>query len=289
MEQRSRGLDQSGPGTPPCQAGDRGTGCTGRRKSPPEAGEFASALGRGSTADIEVIAAIVPPFWVGNESAETEVRDAADQGSSTIACGAGGKPERDRGGGRAGALDGARLSGARRGGWAGWRCCGTVVGHGAGGGAIPATGFGRRTCGAGPGGDRPGVAAPQARDAQASLAGIQGRASGRLCVQPVQVAAERMAEGLGAGPVEAVERAALKSLPTEPYVLGQWAIAATVSLDYHVAVELNFYSVPHAFARKRVDVFITRTAVQVFHRGERVASHARLAGHNRWATLGEHM
>jgi len=72
-------------------------------------------------------------------------------------------------------------------------------------------------------------------------------------------------------------------------VLGQWAIAATVSLDYHVAVERNFYSVPHAFARKRVDVFITRTAVQVFHRGERVASHARLAGHNRWATLSEHM
>ncbi len=96
-------------------------------------------------------------------------------------------------------------------------------------------------------------------------------------------------EGSRRGLFEAVERAALKSLPTEPYVLGQWAIAATVSLDYHVAVERNFYSVPHAFARKRVDVFITRTAVQVFHRGERVASHARLAGHNRWATLSEHM
>src|SRR5450759_1461725 len=110
MEQRSRGLDQSGPGTPPCQAGDRGTGCTGRRKSPPEAGEFASALGRGSTADIEVIAAIVPPFWVGNESAETEVRDAADQGSSTIA---GDRPRVGRG-----AQHGARLPGRGNGGGA---------------------------------------------------------------------------------------------------------------------------------------------------------------------------
>jgi transposase len=88
---------------------------------------------------------------------------------------------------------------------------------------------------------------------------------------------------------EAVERAALKALPAEPYVLGHWTIAAAVNLDYHVAIERNFYSVPHAFARKRVDVFVTRTAVQVFHRGERVASHARLSGHNRWATLGEHM
>ena len=78
-------------------------------------------------------------------------------------------------------------------------------------------------------------------------------------------------------------------MPAEPYVLGHWTIAAAVNLDYHVAIERNFYSVPHAFARKRVDVFVTRTAVQVFHRGERVASHARLSGHNRWATLGEHM
>jgi transposase len=88
---------------------------------------------------------------------------------------------------------------------------------------------------------------------------------------------------------EAVERAALKPLPIEPYVVGQWAIGATVNLDYHVAVERNFYSVPYALVRKRVDVFVTRSAVQIFHRGERAASHARLAGHNHWTTLGEHM
>ena len=33
----------------------------------------------------------------------------------------------------------------------------------------------------------------------------------------------------------------------------------------------------------------TRTGVQIFHRGERAASHARVAGQNHWATLGEHM
>jgi len=88
---------------------------------------------------------------------------------------------------------------------------------------------------------------------------------------------------------EAVERAALKSLPTEPYVVGCWAIGATVNIDYHVAVGPNFYSVPYALARKRVDVFVTRTGVQIFHRGERTASHVRRAGHNQWATLDEHM
>jgi hypothetical protein len=49
---------------------------------------------------------------------------------------------------------------------------------------------------------------------------------------------------------EAVERAALKRLPIEPYVIGHWAIGATVNLDYHVAVDWNFYSVPYALVRK---------------------------------------
>src|SRR5882757_8578704 len=88
---------------------------------------------------------------------------------------------------------------------------------------------------------------------------------------------------------EAVERTALKRLPIEPYVIGHWAIGATVNLDYHVAVDWNFYSVPSALVRKRVDVFLTRTGVQIFHRGERAASHARVAGQNHWTTLGEHM
>ena len=88
---------------------------------------------------------------------------------------------------------------------------------------------------------------------------------------------------------EAVERAALKRLPIEPYVVGHWAIGATVNLDYHVAVERNFYSVPYALVRKRVDVFVTCSGVQIFHRGERAASHVRQTGQNHWTTLGEHM
>ena len=88
---------------------------------------------------------------------------------------------------------------------------------------------------------------------------------------------------------EAVERAALKTLPSEPYAIGHWAIGATVNVDYHVAVAGNFYSVPHALVHKRVDVFVTATAVQIFYRSQRQASHARLSGQNRWATLACHM
>lgn len=88
---------------------------------------------------------------------------------------------------------------------------------------------------------------------------------------------------------EAVERTALKPLPDEPYAVGQWKIACRVNVDYHIAVERNFYSVPHRLVRKPVDVFLTPTLVQVFHRGERVASHIRAKGHNHWSTSAEHM
>jgi hypothetical protein len=50
---------------------------------------------------------------------------------------------------------------------------------------------------------------------------------------------------------ESVERGALKPLPTEPYELGRWSVAAAVNIDYHVAVERNFHSVPHELVRKR--------------------------------------
>ena len=88
---------------------------------------------------------------------------------------------------------------------------------------------------------------------------------------------------------EAVERAALKPLPAEPYVIGLWKIGCTVHVDYHIAVERNFYSVPCRLVRKGVDLFLTASSVQIFHRGERVASHLRLSGTNRYSTLSEHM
>jgi hypothetical protein len=42
---------------------------------------------------------------------------------------------------------------------------------------------------------------------------------------------------------EAVERAALKALPSEPYVLGEWTIGFTVNVDYHIALKLLFGAV----------------------------------------------
>lgn len=88
---------------------------------------------------------------------------------------------------------------------------------------------------------------------------------------------------------EAIERGALRALPKEPYVIGEWLINRTVNIDYHIAADRNYYSVPYALARKKVDVFLSRTLVEIFLRGERVASHPRLSGSNHWSTHPEHM
>jgi transposase len=87
---------------------------------------------------------------------------------------------------------------------------------------------------------------------------------------------------------EAIERSKLKPLPAEPFVIGQW-LTARVNIDYHIAVDGHFYSVPYRLLQQRVDVFLTAMAVAVFHRGERVASHPRSAAKAHHTTLSEHM
>jgi transposase len=87
---------------------------------------------------------------------------------------------------------------------------------------------------------------------------------------------------------EAIERSKLKPLPATPFVIGQWLVAR-VNIDYHIAVDGHFYSVPYRLVHQRVDVFLTAAAVAVFHNGERVASHIRSAAKARHTTLPEHM
>ncbi len=87
---------------------------------------------------------------------------------------------------------------------------------------------------------------------------------------------------------EAIERAALKSPPSAPFVIGQWLVAR-VNIDYHIVVDQHYYSVPYRLLHSKVDVFLSATAVSVFTKGERVASHARSFRPAEHTTLPEHM
>jgi transposase len=89
---------------------------------------------------------------------------------------------------------------------------------------------------------------------------------------------------------EALDRPALRPLPTEPFVLSSWR-KTRVGVDYHVQVDSRFYSVPFSLARQEVDVRATERVVEVYHDGQRVASHLRLgrSDQRRFATDPGHM
>jgi len=84
------------------------------------------------------------------------------------------------------------------------------------------------------------------------------------------------------------ERAALRPLPTSRYELAEWK-KATVSIDYHLAVDHRFYSVPYQLVRRRLDVRVTTTTIEIFDGHKRVASHLREHGARRYITDPAHM
>jgi transposase len=87
---------------------------------------------------------------------------------------------------------------------------------------------------------------------------------------------------------ESIDRPALLPLPAEPYQYAEWR-RARVAPDYHVEVRGHFYSVPSRLIRQVVEVRVTEQVIEVFHRGVRVASHARSPVQHRHTTIPEHM
>lgn len=73
---------------------------------------------------------------------------------------------------------------------------------------------------------------------------------------------------------ETIDRPALRPLPLEPFEYSEWC-KARVGLDYHIDVRNHFYSVPHTLLREVVEARLTVGTVEIFHRGDRVASHLR--------------
>ena len=59
--------------------------------------------------------------------------------------------------------------------------------------------------------------------------------------------------------------------------------------DYHVEVDGHYYSVPFALLRETVEARFTEGTVEVFHKGQRIASHARSRLVHKHTTIPEHM
>ena len=85
-----------------------------------------------------------------------------------------------------------------------------------------------------------------------------------------------------------IDKPALKPLPVKPYVYAEWK-QVRVGLDYHVDIGRHYYSVPHQLLKQKLWARITARTVEIFHQGQRVASHARTSGNRQHSTQRDHM
>lgn len=87
---------------------------------------------------------------------------------------------------------------------------------------------------------------------------------------------------------ERLDRPALKPLPVAPYVFAEWK-QCRAGLDYHIDIGRHYYSVPYQLLKQKLWARITARTVEVYFKGERVASHARTSGNRQHSTHKDHM
>jgi transposase len=87
---------------------------------------------------------------------------------------------------------------------------------------------------------------------------------------------------------EAIDRPALKPLPAKRYEMAEWK-KVRLNIDYHFEFSEHIYSAPSSLAGEELMVRATANTVEVFHKRNRVASHARSYQPHRMTTTPEHM
>lgn len=87
---------------------------------------------------------------------------------------------------------------------------------------------------------------------------------------------------------ETIDKPALKPLPKEPYQYAEWK-KVTVNIDYHIIFGEHFYSVPHQYIRKTVDLRATSKIIECFYKTKRIAVHPRSFKRYGYSTVPIHM
>ncbi len=85
-----------------------------------------------------------------------------------------------------------------------------------------------------------------------------------------------------------LDKPRLKPLPLKQFELAEYKFCK-VNINYHIEVEKHNYSVPYTIVQKQVEVRFTGTTVEILHKGQRVASHARSYKIHEYTTLPDHM
>ena len=86
---------------------------------------------------------------------------------------------------------------------------------------------------------------------------------------------------------ESIDRPALKTLPAQPYRYVEIK-TVKVNIDYHVQFNQHHYSVPHQYVGERLELHAGETLIQIYFKGNLIASHPRITGFG-MSTTAVHM
>ena len=87
---------------------------------------------------------------------------------------------------------------------------------------------------------------------------------------------------------ESIDKPALRPLPEHRYQYAEWK-HAKIHIDYHFMFGDHFYSVPHQYIHREVEIRATSKTIECFCKGQRIAAHARSYKRYGFTTLTEHM
>lgn len=107
------------------------------------------------------------------------------------------------------------------------------------------------------------------------------------CLEDLNTRPFQKLEGCRRSRFDELDAPALRPLPLTAYEFGEWR-RAKVHPDYHIEVKRAYYSVPYRLIGQRVEVRLTADAIEVFHKGQRVAAHPRANERGRRATRKGH-
>lgn len=87
-----------------------------------------------------------------------------------------------------------------------------------------------------------------------------------------------------------VERAYLKPLPVENYVLKDYRRAKVQKMGYvYLSCDKNYYSVPYRYIGKQTTIHYSQKIVEVYYNNTRIALHQRAEGKGRYITCKDHL
>ncbi|MHC2375353.1 transposase [Bradyrhizobium diazoefficiens] len=101
----------------------------------------------------------------------------------------------------------------------------------------------------------------------------------------------RQMRGFGSSRAELfaeLDKPKLTPLPDQPYAFARWK-RCRLAPDYHVEVDGHWYSAPYRLIGELVDARIDDRTVEIFHKGQRIASHARAPNRRGHTTIADYM